>query len=109
MISLNIIACVNEEGIIGSGNDLFVKSRKDMERVKKITTGKGKNVVIMGRKTWESIPDKFRPLESRINIVLTKSEDYECPGAIVCSSFTGALGCCCNKVFVTCLAFSESQ
>lgn len=98
MISLNIIACVNEEGIIGSDNHLFVKSNEDMKRFKEITTGKGKNVVIMGRKTWESIPEKFRPLEGRINIVLTKDEDYECPGAIVCSSFTGALGCCYDKV-----------
>jgi len=94
----NIIACVNEEGIIGCNNDLFAKSSEDMKRFKKITTGKGKNVVIMGRKTWESIPRDYRPLKDRINIVLSKNGDFECVGAIVCSSFQNALKCCNEKI-----------
>ena len=94
----NIIACLNEEGIIGCNNDLFVKSSEDMKRFKKITTGSGKNVVIMGRKTWESIPRGYRPLKDRINIVLSKKIDFECIGAIVCSSFQNALKCCNEKI-----------
>tara|TARA_B000000557_G_C20810861_1_gene460028 strand:- start:2021 stop:3466 length:1446 start_codon:yes stop_codon:yes gene_type:complete len=96
--SFNIIACVNEEGIIGCNNDLFIKCSEDMKRFKKITTGSGKNVVIMGRKTWESIPRGYRPLKDRINIVLSENSEFECIGAIVCSSFQNALKCCNEKI-----------
>ena len=98
MSYLNIIACVNEEGIIGRDNDLFAKCSEDMKRFKKITIGSGKNVVIMGRKTWESIPRGYKPLPERINIVISKNEDYECVGAIVCTSFQNALKCCNEKI-----------
>ena len=37
------------------------------------------NAVIMGRKTWESIPQKFRPLKDRLNVVLTRNADFEVP------------------------------
>jgi len=98
MRGFNIIASVNDEGIIGYENCLYIKSKKDMSRFKKITIGSGKNAVIMGRATWESIPQAYRPLKDRINIVLTKRKDYECPGAIVCDSFAGALACCKDPV-----------
>lgn len=62
---------------------------------KKVTTlsrPSTQNAVIMGRKTWESIPLKFRPLANRLNIVLTKNIDYSVPeGVIVSSSFENAL------------------
>lgn len=41
------------------------------------------NVVIMGRKTWESIPDRFRPLPGRINIVVSRQTDYELPNGVL--------------------------
>ncbi len=47
--------------------------------------------VIMGRKTYESIPDKFRPLPGRQNIVVTRREGYEAPGTAVTHSLAGAL------------------
>ncbi|EER18656.1 dihydrofolate reductase, putative, partial [Perkinsus marinus ATCC 50983] len=51
---------------------------EDMKRFKKITTGghcndNVKNVCIMGRKTWESIPERFRPLRDRINVVISST------------------------------------
>lgn len=53
------------------------KLPKDMAHFKHITSttndGKLQNAVIMGRKTWESIPSKFRPLPGRVNIVLSRS------------------------------------
>jgi len=97
MRSFNIIAGVNDEGIIGRDNVLFAKCAEDMKRFKQITTGTGKNAVIMGRKTWESIPDNFKPLRDRINIVLTTRMDYTTSGAIVCYSFQNALSCCTGK------------
>ena len=72
--SYNIIACVNEEGIIGCNNDLFAKSSEDMKRFKKMTTGSGKNIVIMGRKTWESLPGA---LPSRQNWVLSRTANQK--------------------------------
>ena len=65
------------------------------------------NAVIMGRKTWESIPSKFRPLEGRINVVLTRNRDaLPFPhGVIVASSMEDAVSkladrCCAGKIFV---------
>ena len=62
-----------------------------MSHFKTLTTGKNqKNAVIMGRKTWESIPEKFRPLPNRINIVLSSSQT-EFEGAIDANSLNDAL------------------
>jgi dihydrofolate reductase/thymidylate synthase len=61
-----------------------------MEHFKKVTTGmypeNTKNAVIMGRKTWESIPEKFRPLPDRINVVLTRQENLEIPSSVITAS-----------------------
>ena len=72
----------------------------DMKYFKDTTTrsAKGKqNAVIMGRKTWESIPKKFRPLPGRINIVLSKSVS-SIEGALVGDSLDNALQQCENNV-----------
>jgi dihydrofolate reductase / thymidylate synthase len=67
-----------------------------MEHFKKVTTGSNhphqENAVIMGRKTWESIPEKFRPLPDRQNVVLTRQpEKHQLPeGVIVASSLQDA-------------------
>jgi len=62
---------------IGKNNGLPWHIKEDMRYFKKLSTEtsnkKKKNVVIMGRKTYESIPEKFRPLEDRINIILSKT------------------------------------
>lgn len=84
MFSVNIIAaCCNKRGI-GIKNTLPWKIKEDMINFRKVTTGNykvdiqesKKNIVIMGRNTWESIPDKFRPLSNRWNIVLTSKKEY---------------------------------
>ena len=62
---------------IGKGNTLPWNFPEDLKNFKQITTQapEGKiNAVIMGRKTWESIPEKFRPLPNRINVVLSSQE-----------------------------------
>ena len=73
---------------IGFDGDLLYKIPADMKRFKELTEG---HVVIMGRKTWESLPEKFRPLPNRHNIVLTRDAAYDAPGATVCSSLEDAL------------------
>ena len=60
-----LIAAVSENGVIGINGDLPWRIRSDMIRFKHLTVGNGgeTNAVIMGRKTWESLPDAHRPLE----------------------------------------------
>src|SRR5262249_36249362 len=60
----------------------------DLKRFKAITLGKP---VIMGRKTWESLPK--RPLPGRVNIVITRDERYEARGALVATSIAEAMAC----------------
>jgi dihydrofolate reductase len=54
-----------------------------MEYFKKITTG---HHVLMGRKTWDSIPAKFRPLPGRTNIIITRQKDFKAEGAVIVKS-----------------------
>ena len=73
-----IVACCNKNGI-GKGGELPWKLRKEMAHFRKITMDAPegyRNVVIMGRNTWESIPDKFKPLPGRHNIILTSKTRY---------------------------------
>ena len=73
-MKINIILS-KYNNIIGINNDLLCKIKEDMEYFKSVTTNtdKKENVVIMGYNTWKSIPNKFRPLSNRINIVLSKN------------------------------------
>ena len=65
---LNMIVAMDSKGGIGIGNDLPWKLQQDMRLFRDMTKGR---VVCMGRKTWDSIPDRFRPLPDRMNVVLT--------------------------------------
>jgi dihydrofolate reductase len=73
-----ILACTKKGGI-GLNGKLPWRIKEDMMLFKKITTTTAatisQNAVIMGRKTWESIPKKFRPLPNRINIILSTTMD----------------------------------
>jgi dihydrofolate reductase len=73
-------------GVIGRDGDLPWRLAADMRRFRALTLGKP---VIMGRKTWESLPR--RPLPGRLNIVLTRQPEYEAGGAIACADFAEAL------------------
>ena len=70
-----ILVAVSPEGIIGKDNTIPWHYSADLKRFKRLTTG---NTIIMGRKTWESLPKK--PLPNRRNIVITRSsiENIEC-------------------------------
>jgi dihydrofolate reductase len=90
------IAAVSENGVIGKDNDLVWKLPDDMKFFKETTLDK---VVIMGRKNFESIPHQYRPLPRRKNIVLTRNERYDAPGAEVFTSLEKALRWCDKKGF----------
>jgi dihydrofolate reductase len=67
---INLIVAFDEGNFIGKDNSLPWHLPKDLNNFKQMTTG---NVVVMGRNTWESLPDKFRPLPNRINIIISKT------------------------------------
>jgi len=83
-----LIAAVARNGVIGHDNDLLWKLPEDMAFFKRTTFG---NPVIMGRKTWESIPPRFRPLAGRTNIVVTRQPGWHADGAQVAHGFEEAL------------------
>lgn len=77
-----IVATDNERGI-GKNNDLMWHLPADMKFFKDTTSG---HIVVTGRKNYDSIPERFRPLPNRENAVLTRNADYKAPGALVFSS-----------------------
>mgnify|MGYP000579599113 CR=1 FL=1 len=85
---LSLIAAVARNGVIGKDNQLLWHLPGDMRHFRETTRGKP---VIMGRKTWESLPDAFRPLPGRLNIVVSRNPGFEAPGASVVASLPEAL------------------
>jgi len=63
----------------------------DLKFFAKLTSGEGENVVIMGRKTWDTIPERYRPLPRRRNIVISRQEGLQVEGAACASSLDMAL------------------
>jgi len=80
-----LIAAVAANGVIGAGNRLPWRLADDLKRFRALTLG---HAVIMGRRTWESLP---RALPERQNIVVTRRRDYVAPGAEVVGSLDDAL------------------
>lgn len=77
----------SRNGVIGRDGDLPWRLKSDLKIFKQVTLFKP---VIMGRKTWESLPKK--PLVGRTNIVLSRDGSFEPKGALVCEDFSEALG-----------------
>ena len=77
---MNLIAAADENWSIGKDGGLLAHLPGDMKFFRETTKGK---VVVMGRKTLESFPDK-KPLKNRINIVLTRNTDYAPEGVTIC-------------------------
>lgn len=86
-----LIAALDDEGGIGIKNRLPWNIHEDLQFFNRITTGNQKNVVIMGKNTWKSLPEKFRPLPKRTNIVMSRDENYEAFGAQIAQNFEAAL------------------
>ena len=87
-MKVSLIVAVSENGVIGKDNDLIWHLPKDMKFFKETTMG---HHVIMGRKNFESIPHKYRPLPNRTNIVITRQSDYKAEGCVVVNSLEEAL------------------
>jgi dihydrofolate reductase len=81
-----LIVAVAENGVIGANGAIPWRLKSDMQRLKALTMGKP---IVMGRKTFESIPR--RPLPGRTNIVVTRDAAYRADGAVVTHSFSDAM------------------
>jgi len=96
-MELNLIYARARNGVIGRNNTLPWHLPEDLAHFKRLTLG---CPVIMGRKTWDSLPPKFRPLPGRSNIVITRQSDWHSPGAIPANSVEAALSSCAQAEHV---------
>ena len=85
---VSIIVAASENNVIGNNNDLIWSFPNDMNFFKQKTLN---HHVIMGRKNFESIPHKFKPLPNRTNIVITRNLSYYAEGAVVVNSLSQAI------------------
>jgi dihydrofolate reductase len=89
MKPFSIIVAFDSKYGIGKNGLLPWHLALDLKRFKELTTTVSnpakKNAVIMGRKTWESLPEKFRPLPGRVNMVLSKAGNISLPSEVLCS------------------------
>ena len=97
--TVSLIAAIARNGAIGRNNGLLWQESEDQKHFRRVTMG---CPVIMGRKTWDSLPGRFRPLPGRRNIVLTRNAAWRADGADTAASMAAALALTADtaKVFV---------
>ena len=100
-MTISLIAALSENKVIGKNNDLPWSLPDDMKYFMQTTKN---HHVIMGRKNYDSIPEKFRPLPHRTNLVVTRQKEFVAPGCTVVHSLESALALALNanelEVFV---------
>lgn len=92
-----IVVAHSANRVIGSGGALPWRLPSDMRRFRELTSG---HTVLMGRRTYESLPDAFRPLPERRNLILSGDPSYLAEGAEVFGSLSDALAACEGDCFV---------
>lgn len=90
-MKLHLIYARARNGTIGKDNQMPWHLPEDLAHFKRITLGQP---VIMGRKTWDSLPARFRPLPGRLNMVVTRQTDWQAEGACRAASIEDAMGLC---------------
>jgi dihydrofolate reductase len=86
--TVGLVWAQSTSGVIGRGGDIPWRVPEDLARFKQLTMG---HTVVMGRRTWESLPVRVRPLPGRRNVVLSRQADYPADGAEVLDSLDQAL------------------
>jgi len=92
-MKLHLIYARARNGVIGKDNQMPWHLPEDLAHFKRVTLGQP---VIMGRKTWDSLPPKFRPLPGRLNIVITRQGDWQAVGALRARSIEDAMRLCAD-------------
>ena len=88
---LVVVAAIARNGTIGNGHELVWRIPEDMAHFKRITLG---HPVLMGRRTWDGLPPRFRPLPGRRNLVLTRQPGWQAPGAEAVHTLEEAVARC---------------
>jgi dihydrofolate reductase len=96
-MGVSLVVAYARNRVIGRDGGLPWHLPSDMQHFRELTTG---GTVVMGRKTYASIPERFRPLPGRRNIVLSRDAAFRAPGAEVVSSLSSALDACGHDCFV---------
>ncbi len=111
-LRLEIIVAVDDRLGIGRDGQLPWRAPTDMAHFRRLTREtpieSASNAVIMGRRTWESIPTRYRPLQGRVNLVLSRSSNLTLPSGVLCENnlddAMASLETCCtppiNRVFI---------
>lgn len=87
-MKLGLLWAQSTSGVIGRGGDIPWHVPEDLHRFKELTMG---HTVVMGRRTWDSLPARVRPLPGRRNVVVSRQADFTAPGADVVGSIDQAL------------------
>jgi len=90
-MKLHLIYARARNGVIGQDKQMPWHLPEDLALFKRVTLGQP---VIMGRKTWDSLPARFRPLPGRVNIVITRQADWQAEGALRATSIEDAMRLC---------------
>ena len=88
MGKVNIIVAASSNMVIGKDNSLPWHLPSDLKYFKKLTQG---SIVVMGRKCWDSLPEKSRPLRDRLNVVLTRNPNIYFEGGVTINSLDSFL------------------
>ncbi|MBS0450246.1 MAG: dihydrofolate reductase [Proteobacteria bacterium] len=91
MARINIIFARARNGVIGKDGQMPWHLPEDLAHFKQQTGGAP---VLMGRKTWDSLPPRFRPLPGRRNVVITRQADWQAPGAERAANLQDAIALC---------------
>jgi dihydrofolate reductase len=87
MTEVGLVWAQSTSGVIGRGGDIPWRVPEDLARFKRVTMG---HTVVMGRRTWDSLPATVRPLPGRRNVVLSRQTDFMADGAEVLDSLEQA-------------------
>lgn len=96
-MTLGLIWAQTPAGVIGQGGAIPWHLPEDLAHFREVTAG---HAVVMGRATWQSLPDRFRPLPGRENVVLTRDPEFVAPGATVVGSLAKALALVPDEAWV---------
>ncbi len=103
-MKIGMIYARARNGVIGKDGGMPWHLPEDMAHFKQLTMG---CPVIMGRKTWDSLPPRFRPLPGRVNVVVTRQADWNAQGASRAASLAEAIALCAGQTQVWVLGGAE--
>ncbi len=103
-MTVTLVAAVARGGVIGREGGIPWRLPEDVAHFKSLTTG---HAVVMGRRTWDSLPDRFRPLPGRRNVVVTRNEEWRADGAERAGSVDDALALLADEEHVFVIGGAE--